>query len=204
MMRSPQHAAAEMSPGEVDVWRMRVGAGEAREKARELLGAYAGCSAEAVAAALRVGRNGKPFLAAVGGGNGRDIRFNLSHSGGAAVVAVAWGVEVGVDVEALRSVSRGREIARRFFSSRELAGLDAVSVGERDAAFLRLWTRYEASVKAHGFGVWGASRAGGDFFRAEGWRVWDLSWRGEDGREYLAALCADRNAARVRSGILSV
>ncbi|HVF74001.1 MAG TPA: 4'-phosphopantetheinyl transferase superfamily protein [Acidimicrobiales bacterium] len=79
--------------------------------------------------------NGKPHLA------GREICFNLSHSGELAAVAVA-GQEIGVDVQEVRALYDAEALARRILSPAE-AGSD----------ILGAWTRKEAVVKATGEGI---------------------------------------------------
>lgn len=96
---------------------------------------------------LTTGAHGKPLLT-----TGR-LSFNLSHSGGAAAVALARGVEVGVDLESParpRSVAR---LARRYFCVSEAQALAALAPDEREAAFLRLWTAKESVLKALGRGL---------------------------------------------------
>src|SRR5947209_555974 len=51
--------------------------------------------------------------------NPRNFRFNLSHSGEFALLAVTPGLEVGVDIELFRPDFGTQEIADRFFSPRE-------------------------------------------------------------------------------------
>lgn len=92
--------------------------------------------------------HGKPYLA-----GGSAIRFNLSHSHGLALVGVARGREVGVDVEQFRPGVLEHGIAERFFSPREVAALRALPAGEQPAAFFRCWTRKEAYIKAKGRGL---------------------------------------------------
>ena len=48
-----------------------------------------------------IDRHGKPAIDAEQ--NGRDIRFNLSHSSDKAIIAVAFGHEVGVDIEGVKA-----------------------------------------------------------------------------------------------------
>ena len=88
---------------------------------REVLGSYLG--EEPARVELRFGERGKPMLAAAG----ESLRFNLSHSGELALIAVCEGREVGVDVQRL---------------------------GERPLDYYEDWTRREAIAKCHGTGLW--------------------------------------------------
>jgi len=87
---------------------------------------------------------GKPYLASE-----PEIRFNLSHSREMALVAVAREIEVGVDIERVRPLPEYAAIAQRFFPP-DTAPPKSV----RD--FFRHWTRFEALLKAHGAGLYGA------------------------------------------------
>jgi medium-chain acyl-[acyl-carrier-protein] hydrolase len=91
---------------------------------------------------------GKPTLASA-----TDLRFNLTHSHGLALVAVTRGREVGVDVEYVRRDLAGELLAERFFSPREAAALRALPEPQRREAFFRCWTRKEAYIKARGAGL---------------------------------------------------
>src|SRR5262249_41616868 len=93
------------------------------------------------------GSHGKPFLPDI------DLRFNLSHSGGWAALAVARGHEVGIDIEQIRADRATDDLAQRFFSPREWAALRALPEAERCAAFFRCWTRKEAFIKLIGEGL---------------------------------------------------
>ncbi|MEU9918199.1 4'-phosphopantetheinyl transferase superfamily protein [Streptomyces sp. NPDC051001] len=95
---------------------------------------------------LERGRHGKPRLV-----DGAELRFNLSHCGDLALVAVSRHAEVGVDVDRLRSGLPVEAFAERFFSASD-ARFVAAAPGptERGERFLRLWTRKEAVVKAAG------------------------------------------------------
>ncbi|HEY7329468.1 MAG TPA: 4'-phosphopantetheinyl transferase superfamily protein [Gemmataceae bacterium] len=95
---------------------------------------------------------GKPRLADAN--NGGDLRFNLTHSHGLALLAVTRRREIGVDVERLRDMERdGESLAQRFFSPRELAVLLSLPQDQRREAFFHCWTRKEAYIKAHGEGL---------------------------------------------------
>lgn len=94
---------------------------------------------------------GKPVLDRMAGAP--DIRFNLSHSGELALLAVALGRDVGVDLELIRPVSAWRIIAGRYFSASENQELAELPAEEAAVAFLRCWTRKEAVAKASGEGI---------------------------------------------------
>jgi 4'-phosphopantetheinyl transferase len=124
----------------------------ARAALRALLGKYSGTPAEAIEFARRA--HGKPRLGRKH--NHNDLRFNVAHSGDLALVAVASGCEVGVDVEQLRTVGHLSQIARRYFHPAERDAILAAPPSARDAAFLRCWTLKEAVLKAVGSGITGS------------------------------------------------
>ena len=82
-----------------------------------------------------------------------DLRFNLSHAGERALLGVAIGREVGVDIEAHRVISDPLHIAKRFFSAAEQERLREASPTDVDEVFLRIWTRKESFIKARGDGL---------------------------------------------------
>lgn len=81
------------------------------------------------------------------------ICFNVSHSGGLAILAFTRNREVGVDIEQIRSDFASQEIAERFFSAREARMLRSLGNEVRDVAFFNCWTRKEAYIKAVGEGL---------------------------------------------------
>jgi len=93
----------------------------------------------------------KPLLGPAHGGS--DITFNVSHSGGIALLAFTRQREIGVDVEQVRRDFDVKPIARRFFSAREQEQLAAFPDEEKPEAFFRCWTRKEAYIKATGEGL---------------------------------------------------
>jgi 4'-phosphopantetheinyl transferase len=101
---------------------------------------------------LAVDPRGKPWLA-MPDRRRASLHFNLAHSGELALVAVAEGCEVGVDVERLRPVRHCDEIAERYFSTGERDAVGAAEPALRSAAFLRCWTAKEAVLKAIGTGL---------------------------------------------------
>lgn len=116
---------------------------------REILARYTGRAPAAISYVVSL--YGKLSLLDAGGAEG--IRFNVSNAGELALVALARGRELGVDLEALRPMPDGIDIARRFFSAPENAVFAALAEDEREAAFFRCWTRKEAVVKAVGEGL---------------------------------------------------
>jgi 4'-phosphopantetheinyl transferase len=95
------------------------------------------------------GVNGKPRL----GPGLPSLEFNLSHSGGAGLVAVARDRPVGMDVEQVRDLPDALSIADTHFSTAERQVLRSMPAVERRDAFFRCWTRKEAIVKAIGEGL---------------------------------------------------
>ena len=120
----------------------------ARGLLREIVALYLNTAARQ----LRFGysAHGKPFLAEVEHSN---LRFNLSHSLGTMLVAVAYKRQVGVDVEHMRADLAVDEIAETVFSAQEKHALNCFDGEAKRIAFLRLWTRKEAYIKAGGWGM---------------------------------------------------
>src|SRR5688500_16137464 len=94
---------------------------------------------------------GKPFLAPEF--SSYPLNFNLSHSGGMALYAITRNMEIGVDVERVRSDFKYEGIAKRFFSVNEVAILRTIPTEKKLEAFYNCWTRKEAYIKAHGRGL---------------------------------------------------
>jgi 4'-phosphopantetheinyl transferase len=116
---------------------------------RSILGAYLGV--DAATPRFVTNQFGKPSLLA--GMEAHPLRFNLSHSGGLALVVVSRGREVGIDLERLRPDVACEEIATRHFSPLEHAQLQSLPAAERQRAFFVCWTRKEAYIKARGQGL---------------------------------------------------
>ncbi len=165
-----------------------------RARLRERLAACLGMAPAAVP--LTETAHGKPVLA------GPEPRWecNVSHSGEIGLVAVAWARAVGVDVEAHRATVDGPALARRYFSPRECAALEAMPPEARERGFYAVWTRKEAFLKATGqglsfpldkFSVTAAPDEAPRLLELEGesaperrWRLWNV----EIGPGYSAAL----------------
>ncbi len=86
----------------------------------------------------------------------RELCFNIAHSGGLALYAVASGRPVGVDVETAARRIDVLAVAERALgpaTAKRLSGLDGEA---REREFLREWVRYEAALKCLGTGLGGA------------------------------------------------
>lgn len=126
--------------------RRRFAAG--RVALRLILGNYASCSPAMLQ--FGYGGAGKPSLQHPP--HAQSIQFNLSHSGGYGLLAVAWQQRVGVDVELLRSIPDATEISAGYFSRREERELAQLPESLQSVGFLNCWTRKEAFLKAVGCG----------------------------------------------------
>jgi 4'-phosphopantetheinyl transferase len=116
---------------------------------RELLGEYLGSSPASIE--FTYGVYGKP--AHRPGDSRPPIRFNVSHSCGHAVLAFARNCEIGIDLEPISPEFAGEEIAKRYFSAREVEELLLLPAEMRPEGFSLCWTRKEAYVKARGLGL---------------------------------------------------
>jgi 4'-phosphopantetheinyl transferase len=97
------------------------------------------------------GESGRPFIARE---HAIELDFNIAHTNGMVAVAAGWDLRLGIDVEAFAR-RRNLEIARRYFSAREIAGLAALPPEDQPRRFLELWTLKEAYLKAIGTGIAG-------------------------------------------------
>jgi 4'-phosphopantetheinyl transferase len=111
---------------------------------RHLLAALADCSPADLD--ISTGYAGKPETEC-------GPAFNVSHSGGHLLIGLAAGGQLGVDIERKISMADMLELARGHFSIPEIATLESLPREERSAAFLRIWTRKEALLKALGAGL---------------------------------------------------
>ena len=165
---------AGVGPGEVHVWRVALHSSDAQvsdlsddeiERAdayyfekdrvrfvaarrilREILGRYLTVPPNEVE--FSYGAHGKPGVA-----NDRHLKFNLSHSTDVALIAVARGVEIGVDVESSTILADPGSIAERFMSEHEHRLLGSMPPEQRNAAILTTWVRKEAVTKGRGDGL---------------------------------------------------
>jgi len=118
---------------------------------RSLLTAYLKVAADEIR--FVSGTHGKPALAQPLAASG--LEFNLSHSHEVALVAVARQRAVGVDVEFVKREFSFDELARRFFTTQEVAALFELPQPLQREAFFKCWTSKEAFLKAKGTGLSG-------------------------------------------------
>ncbi len=97
---------------------------------------------------FEAGPFGKPALA-----DGGNVTFSLSHSGEMALLAVARGRRVGVDIEQADRRTPEDKFVERFFSPGEIERYLGLPAGLRAEAFFNGWTRKEAFIKALGEGL---------------------------------------------------
>ncbi len=118
-----------------------------RATLRKILSGYLGISPEEIEFSVR--HYGKPYLSGVD----RDLRFNVSHSNGTAVIAVTMNREVGVDIEFVDPNFDVFSVASSAFSTEEVSRLRSLPLTQQAAAFFTGWTRKEAFLKAMGDGL---------------------------------------------------
>ncbi len=121
----------------------------ARGLLRELLGRYLHQAPAGLE--FSYGKHGKPSLSGESASSG--LCFNLSHSSGLVVYAIARERNLGIDVEHARPESAGEDIAQRYFSAREVSDLRTLPPEARVEGFFNCWTRKEAYLKATGMGL---------------------------------------------------
>jgi 4'-phosphopantetheinyl transferase len=121
----------------------------ARALVRTILAGYLEIDPKCVSFAYS--QKDKPSLGPAHVGN--DVTFNISHSGGIALLAFARKRKIGVDVEQIRNDFDVEAIARRFFSTHEQEQLGALPKEQKFDSFFRCWTRKEAYIKATGDGL---------------------------------------------------
>jgi 4'-phosphopantetheinyl transferase len=113
---------------------------------RALLAHYLGAAPQEIE--FCYGIHGKPLLE----GNS-NLRFNVSHTHGLAIMAFVRDRAIGVDVENMGRKTELKPLAKRFFSDGEWQALRDLSGQELRAGFFRCWTRKEAYIKAKGDGL---------------------------------------------------
>ena len=152
---------------------------------------------------IRRSEYGKPFLA-----EHPALAFNLSHTGGSFVIAVALDCRLGVDLEFCKPRADLPGLVERIFTEEEAGYWQQLPEGRKMQEFYRFWTRKEAFVKAVGRGlalglkqcainITNPSefvRIPAEFGPASLWRVNDVDL----GPDFCCAFVADKNFSVVR------
>ncbi|SIT49152.1 4'-phosphopantetheinyl transferase (modular protein) [Paraburkholderia piptadeniae] len=173
-----QHAQAYRHEGDRNNFIAR------RSMLRWLIGVYLRSRPESLR--FNVTRHGKPALQWP---RGTRLAFNVSHTDGLALLAFALNCRVGIDVERQIEGIDFANVGRGIFSPVEESVL-AAARPDSATAFLSIWTRKEALLKALGSGLlvepasyttedapalgegrWHASKKG---TRIAGWTCMDL------------------------------
>lgn len=146
--------------------------------------------------------HGRPRILNPQAGN---LVFNLSHTAGLIVLAVARGRQLGVDTENIAERSPPLEISQRYFSPSETEDLFKLPREAQAARFFHYWTLKESWIKARSKGL-AFSLAQFSFQfpdahsltvnfsaelddQADHWSFWLL----QPTAEHLLAICAERH-----------
>ncbi len=155
---------------------------------------------------FQLGPAGKPVLCHTT--HGSDLSFNLSHAHGRALIAIAQGREVGVDLERIRPDVAVEKLSTRYFAPGEQIAIMQSAQEQRSARFFRYWVAKEAVLKAQGVGLRSLSQcevllaadgagaevlASADLLRRDSWTIRFLScgegWDGAvaaQGKDWIA------------------
>jgi 4'-phosphopantetheinyl transferase len=113
---------------------------------RTILAGYSGQSVKGVS--YQYGEYGKPHLV-----DNKLISFNMSHSKGVVMIAVAKLCEIGIDVEWENSETECELLAQRFFAEGEFRQIMDGDKFMQLKNFFNCWTRKEAFLKVTGKGL---------------------------------------------------
>jgi len=136
--------------------------------------------------------------------NEAGVSFNISHTHGLIILAVAKRRALGVDIVNLQSREASMDVAARYFAPAEVEVLSSTARDRQHYRFFEYWSFKEAYVKARGMGLsvpldkfsfyypqdctveMKIDRELGD--DAGRWQFWQFC----PAPEYLAAVCAER------------
>ena len=147
--------------------------------------------------------HGKPYLV-----DTPELAFNLSHSGSAMVIALAWNCQLGVDMEYCKPRSGLAGLVEKCFAAEESAYWHKLPEAQKTVGFYRFWTRKEAFVKATGRGIGlglnqcvvnpedqaGFLRVPADYGQASIWHAVDIAL----GQGVCAALVTDKDIVETK------
>lgn len=100
------------------------------------------CGIDAKNLVFETKKSGKPYC------KNADIEFSISHSGDYAVCAVS-DKPIGIDIQKIAHYSE--KTAKRVCSEKELSEIEKSE--DKDAEFIKLWTKKEAILKRDEKGV---------------------------------------------------
>jgi 4'-phosphopantetheinyl transferase len=89
---------------------------------------------------------GKPFLSS-------NLKFNLSHSGNLALLAVGLDFEIGVDIEQKNGAFIDDGMILHCLTANEKSHFYSLPKNEKITFFFDCWTTKEAYLKAYSFGL---------------------------------------------------
>lgn len=146
-----------------------------------------------------------------------DIQFNLSHTHGMAVLALAINREVGIDVEHLGRQETNTDLAERFFAPEEVAELISQPQDKQPVRFLEYWTLKESYIKGIGMGLScplesfafqpaGARKQAPRLLRVDdpvlSQKKWTF-WQEQIGQQHLVALCVQSGAETLLKPVIN-
>ena len=117
---------------------------------RAVLARYTGLNPSTLT--FQIGSTGKPALLD-GPAPQHPLRFNLSHSHGRMLVAVAGEQDVGVDLEQIRDKVEVAKLAERFYAPGERDRVINLSGPDQAQWFYRYWVAKEAVLKGQAVGL---------------------------------------------------
>jgi len=152
---------------------------------------------------IKKAEHGKPYLA-----DTPELAFNLSHSGRAMVIALAWHCQLGVDMECCKPRGGLLGLVDKCFAEEESAYWHELPEAQKTVGFYRFWTRKEAFVKATGRGIGlglnqcvvnpenqsGFLRVPADYGQASMWHALDIAL----GQGVCATLVTDKDIVEAR------
>ena len=122
----------------------------ARARLRQVLGQYLNINPASLV--FSYNDKGKPALHTR---HDSEFTFNLAHSGEWALLALARGAEIGVDLEQIDQKVDYSQIAEQFFNPKEKAAVEKFPPQRQRRGFYRVWVQKEAGLKRNGFGFSG-------------------------------------------------
>jgi 4'-phosphopantetheinyl transferase len=93
--------------------------------------------------------NGKPYITTKYSIDS-DLSFNMSHSHNVAIYTFTLNRRIGIDIEFIRYIKNIDQLISFIFSKNDRMAINKLPEKQKQEAFLSIWTRKEAYVKAIG------------------------------------------------------